>query len=372
MTQEKPKTPTRKNNIKRSPSKPKRGKSNAWLILGVIVIIFSVCVAIFYAIKVDKGGKPNKSKTVYISAKEKSKKKQSKSEAEKNDIKPKKEKGSSKKEKSDSDKADGRVIPAKTSDGLLNKLIYNAKEWQPINSGLKEATKAYENIVYGGIPITKHELTILKNKVYYSAYSEKRRNPLWVAYRLDLCEKRNKLSRPSGFQTDFRTKAKVDQKTYSKAGYDKGHMCPNSAIASRYGKEAQKETFLMLNICPQKPLLNREVWERLERLEDGYANKFDSIYVITGPIFDEHVELLKKTVEIPDSFFKILVDEEKGKMRVLPFIIPQNVTGKEVLNDYLTSVDDIEKKTGLDFFAPLDDEYENKLESYIPEPTLWR
>ncbi len=256
-----------------------------------------------------------------------------------------------------------------------NKFVSPAREWQPINPGLREATNRFKNLVYGGKPVTIQNLNLLENQTYYSAYDERRKNPIWVAYRLDAHQVQNKepnrLQRPSKFVTDFRTKSKVDQRVYAKTGYDRGHMCPNSAIATRYGKKAQLETFFMSNITPQKPELNRKVWERLERLEDAYANKFGGIWIITGPIFDQHVELLNHQIEIPDAFFKILIDEDKGKVRVLPFIIPQNVTGKEILNEYLTSVDEIERQTNLDFFSPMDDEFEKKLESYIPGKTLW-
>ena len=252
-----------------------------------------------------------------------------------------------------------------------SKFVSPAREWQPINPALREATNRFKNLVYGGAPVTKHAVTILQNTPYYAAYSETRRNPLWVAYYLCAHKTQGRLPRPGGFITDFRTKSKVDQRVYTRTGYDRGHMCPNAAIASRYGKQGQIETFLMSNICPQKPELNRKTWERLERLEEAYANKFNGIYVFTGPIFDEHIEILNKQVEIPDAFFKILVDEDKGKIRVLPFIVPQKVTGKEILNEFLTSVDEIEKQTGLDFFSVLDDEYESKLESYVPDKTMW-
>lgn len=274
----------------------------------------------------------------------------------------------------DSEKAPVKSVKAPATapqTSTPSKFVSPAREWQPINPGLREATNRFKNLVYGGAPTTKHAVTILQNTPYYSAYSESRRNPLWVGYYLKAFKTNGRLPRPMGFITDYRTKSKVDQKVYTRTGYDRGHMCPNAAIASRYGKQGQIETFLMSNICPQKPELNRKTWERLERLEEAYANKFDGIYVITGPIFDEHVEIMNKQVEIPDAFFKILIDEDKGKIRVLPFIVPQKVTGKEILNEFLTSVDEIEKQTGLDFFPAMDKEYEDQLESYVPGKTMW-
>lgn len=323
-----------------------------------LLLILTLSSIAFYIS--NKTGKTNKNnnKSIYVSA-EKKKDVASKSKKEKiAKNSDKKTSNQSAKEKSN-----------ENSD--LNKFISATKEWQPVNAELTKATDKFKNLVYGGAPITKGEVTVLENLPYYTGYCEKRKNPLWVGYRLDPYKGQNKLPRPGGFTKDKRTKAKIDPKIYSKLGYDRGHLCPNSAIAARYGKQGQKETFLMSNICPQKPNLNRKVWERLERLEENYANRFNGIYIITGPIFDEHIELMDRKVEIPDAFFKILIDEDKGKVRVLPFIFPQNVTGKEILNDYITSVDEIEKQTGLDFFAPMNDEFENKLEAYIPAKSLW-
>lgn len=241
---------------------------------------------------------------------------------------------------------------------------------QPVNQELKEATLKYGNIIYGGFPICASDtVNILQNTAYYSAYSEKRRNPLWVAYRLDCATGTNQLHRPGGFAPDNRTKARIRSKIYKNTGYDRGHMCPNSAIALRYGRKAQLETFVMSNVVPQKPALNRHVWERLERLEEAYSNKYENVWVITGPIFDDHIELMKKQVEIPDAFFKILLDEQDNKVRALAFILPQDVTGKESLTDFLTSIDEIERRTGLNFLEPMTDLYEDKLEAEIT--SMW-
>ena len=51
--------------------------------------------------------------------------------------------------------------------------------------------------------------------------------------------------------------------------------------------------------------------------------------------------------------------------------MPQTVKGNEPLTRFLTTVDNIEKLTGLDFFADLEDPIENKLESTIAS-TSWK
>lgn len=148
-------------------------------------------------------------------------------------------------------------------------------------------------------------------------------------------------------------------------------MAPNAGVAFRFGEKAQLETFLMTNIVPQTPILNRQVWKRIEDVESELANKFENVWVIAGPIFDDDVTLLKNEVEIPDEFFKIIIDEEKDRIRTLSFILPQDVTGKESINEFFATIDEIEEKTGFDFFAPLDDVYEESLEKLLPE-MIWK
>ena len=223
---------------------------------------------------------------------------------------------------------------------------------------------AYRAYLYGGLPKTSQEVKLLQNKGYLVGYSEIHKDPAWVAYRLYKVENPPTLPRPTKFSTDLRTLARVKTTDYTNTGYDRGHMAPNHAIATRYGEDAQLETFLLSNICPQKPNLNRKVWEHLEATEaDDYANRFEEIWVIDGPIFNDPPEKLPAGVDVPRAFFKILVDEVAGKPRMLAFIMPQGVKGDEKPRAFLTSVQEIEKETGLDFFSDLPKEEEQKLEA---------
>ncbi len=242
----------------------------------------------------------------------------------------------------------------------------------PLEPAVIRETQNNDNLVYGGLPkaASQTSILVLRNIGYFAGYCDDRRNPLWVAYRLDAKEIGHKLKRPSSFKTDMRTLSRVDQKAFSKSGYDRGHMAPNSGIALRYGVEAQLQTFLMSNIVPQTPDLNRRVWARLEKLEDEYANRYGSIWVITGPIFDDHIQLIDNRIEIPDAFYKIIFDEQDNNIRALAFIVPQTVTGKERFEQFLTSINEIERLTGLDFLWPLSPEVQQRLESEVANK-LW-
>jgi hypothetical protein len=49
----------------------------------------------------------------------------------------------------------------------------------------------------------------------------------------------------------------------------------------------------MSNICPKKPKPNRQVWEQMASTEiRDYAVRFEGIWVINGPIFDDQREKL--------------------------------------------------------------------------------
>lgn len=207
---------------------------------------------------------------------------------------------------------------------------------------------------------------MLTNTGYVVGYDELRKDPAWVCYRLFATDNLHAPPRPTGFKVDTRTQSKVQPTDYTWSGYDRGHMAPNFAIAVCYGKHAQLETFLMSNIIPQKPKLNRQVWEQLESVEvRDYAQRFKQVWVLDGPVFGAQPETFPSGVQVPEKCFKMIVVEAAGQPKVLAFIMPQSVVGNEQPAQFLTSVDEIEKKTGLDFFSELPKDLQEKLEAEV-------
>jgi endonuclease G len=145
--------------------------------------------------------------------------------------------------------------------------------------------------VYGGpprpvaAPATAGEVRVLGNRGYVVGYSDTLANPLWAAYRVaDLPRIPTPPARPEKFEVDRRTAARVAPETYSGSGYDRGHLAPNHAIATRHGAAAQRETFLMSNITPQKHALNAGLWRELEqRIATSYPARYGEVWVIVGP-----------------------------------------------------------------------------------------
>ncbi|MEQ6916964.1 DNA/RNA non-specific endonuclease [Halomonas aquatica] len=215
-------------------------------------------------------------------------------------------------------------------------------------------------------PLTFHR--VLRNDGYLAGWSDIRVNPLWVSYLLQRVDDPAAGPRP-GFRRDWRALWPISPDSYFGSGYDRGHLAPNYAIAAVHGAGAQRDTFLMSNMSPQRPALNRRLWQRLEEVVmDHFVPRFAVIQVITGPVFPARFRdnVLNRVglVEVPEAFYKILVVPGETP-RALAFIMPQRVSGDEPLDDFLVSIDDVEARTGLDFFPQLSREAAEALEGGV-------
>lgn len=217
--------------------------------------------------------------------------------------------------------------------------------------------------IFGGIPESDRPLRILENAGFLVGYDEARGNPAWVAYRAFEPESLTAPERPEQFFVDRRTRARIEPQMYTNSGFDRGHLAPNYAISVLHGAEAQEETFAMSNIIPQSPNLNRRIWRDLEqRIIRRYTSRFSEVWTIVGPIYPNEPELIGGRVAIPEASFKIVLDEHDRGLRALAFLIPQTVDGDEDPAQFLTSIREIEERTGLDFLTALDRPVQDEIE----------
>ena len=200
---------------------------------------------------------------------------------------------------------------------------------------------------------------VYKRNTYVFSYSEEHEQSEWVAYYLNKDDvKATNFDRPFFEQDPLVESVSADWRNYKKSGYDKGHLCPAGDRKSSYN--AYKETFFTSNISPQDHDFNSGVWNRLEEKTRYWAEKYDGIYVITGGVLTDDLKTIgKEDVSVPNYFYKILLT--KDGLRMVAFLVPHKDSNKP-LYEFVTSVDVIEKMTGIDFFPKLEDEMENKLE----------
>lgn len=207
---------------------------------------------------------------------------------------------------------------------------------------------------------------ILCNPGFVIGYDRERGRAAWVAYRVTPVVGYTHRPRPK-FKSDPRVDHAAPRRVYWGSKYDRGHMAPNYAMAQLYGRAAQRASFYFSNIEPQSPRLNQLLWQRLEEIEiDRLAPKLDKLWVLVGPIYTD------PKARIPVAFFRIwLARKGASDWQAMAFRVPQRVRGDERLDQFLVSIDGIEKATGLDFFSGLPTAREQALEADQASPRLW-
>lgn len=222
-------------------------------------------------------------------------------------------------------------------------------------------------------PTSTIKTEIVKHSGFTLAYHEADEQALWVAYQLSGDELvQNHVERTGDFRADPLVKTKsAEARDYKSTGYDRGHLCPASDRAISLDK--MSETFYMSNISPQIPGFNRGIWKQLEENIRDWAANVHSLYVVTGPIL-ENPELSKKIgytnkITVPREFYKVIVDLQGGKQKGIGFIIP-NQDSDRPLEEYAVSIDQIEKRTNLNFFPKLPINQELNIEAKV-DLTKW-
>lgn len=194
------------------------------------------------------------------------------------------------------------------------------------------------------------DVIMIDHQYFKIAYNFKRRLPEYVTYQLTAdhlksksAEKNNKFI-PDPFLVNKNIPYVVTAE-YAKSGYDRGHLAPSADFA--WSQEANNMTFVMSNMAPQTPGLNRDAWKRLEDQVRKWACGEEKVTVITGPVLAENLPKLKGGLEIPQDFFKIVIDETAPK-KVIAFLYHQTDKGN-ILLQRMVPIKRLEAVTGLAF-----------------------
>lgn len=204
------------------------------------------------------------------------------------------------------------------------------------------------------------------------SYNEKHEQPDWVAYSLDSLEASSEGERCNCFRSDERIISRTaSTNDYTSTGFDRGHLAPSADNLMSEGANA--ESFLMSNISPQLPALNRVLWADLEKWVRLKAKAHQVVYVVTGPIFEPNLGVIgNNEVTIPAYFYKVLLrfdGPNNTNPKTIGFILP-NLAPIGEIKDYMVPVNAVETLTNLDFFPELPDHIENRAESQF-EARTW-
>jgi len=205
---------------------------------------------------------------------------------------------------------------------------------------------------------------LIQHTYFTLSYSETNRQAEWVAYNLTPESINGPQERTDNFRIDPKVRNNpVGSGDYSGSGYDRGHLCPAGDM--KLNLTSMSETFYMSNMSPQNPSFNRGIWETLESRVRTWALEKNGVYVVTGPILKNICGTIKNgTISVPCSYYKI-VFKDNGNEKIAIALILNNQGSNSSLKSFVTSIDNIEALTGIDFFSSLSDDIENKLESTI-------
>jgi len=210
---------------------------------------------------------------------------------------------------------------------------------------------------------------LLDKQFFVICYSPEHKIPIWVGYALTAADLDGPATRTNNFRADPALPAdeRSRPKDYSKSGYDQGHMAPAEDFTRSI--QAMSTTFLLSNMAPQRPGLNRNRWKQLENAGRRVAKSQGSVWLFTGSIFIGNKpiqEIGADKVAVPTHFYKvILCVHPDGTKEMFASVMPNIAKLQTGLGKYATSVDNVEQLTGLDFFSALSESEQKSLESKV-------
>lgn len=236
---------------------------------------------------------------------------------------------------------------------------------------LLKLKKVQQDLREIGFPKGDYGVQVVQHQAMVLGYDEKHEQARWVMHMVLPAIAEGNTSRTNDFREDLLvttgTAVKAD---YWYSGYDRGHLAPSADF--RWSPIALSESYFYSNMSPQLPELNREKWAELENLIRDYVlfNK-ESVYVVTGPILNDSLPKMenkgrKNEVSIPKMYFKVIIDNKGEDKRGIAFLVPNGDCTYPIMS-YATSIDVVERLTGLNFFSLLDDSSLGIEESFVDE-----
>ena len=266
------------------------------------------------------------------------------------------------------------VLSGKHEDVVVPEIDPTKTQWMEL--------PATDNDAYG---YYSHSFS-MKDKVYrnYSfAWSQDDLVSVWVAYPLNKTYTDKVVDRTDAFKYDpILGKDKSSNPGSGYAGdYARGHQLPSAdRLCSR---EANEQTFYGTNIAPQLNEHNEGIWADLEDKVRSVANASDTTYVVTGCTVADATEFSTDTdgkkITIPTAFFKAVLVYKKGadqEWTSAGFFTEHKKYSSNDLKPISMTIDELEEKTGLDFFVNLagkiGKEKADAVETQVPaESSVW-
>lgn len=211
-------------------------------------------------------------------------------------------------------------------------------------------------------PLPDSPEQIIRRKAYILSYNKETKIPNWVAWHLTSEHADGVYKRINTYTEDKDVPPpRATDADFQGSVWTHGHMCP--AGDNKWDMEAMRESNILTNICPQDGKLNTGVWNRIEKDCRIWAKKYGDVYIVCGPVLfnRKHETIGENRIVIPEAFFKVIL-RLKPDPKAIGYIIRNN-DGSKKRDQYINTIDEVERITGIDFYPSLPDEIENVVES---------
>lgn len=251
--------------------------------------------------------------------------------------------------------------------------------------------------VPAGTDFFAHSMTIgsVKTRNYSFIWDYDNLVAPWVAYPLCKWNMASNVKRTNAWALDPllpESKQPVLYRGFSKGNngwYARGHQIPSADRLTSY--ESNAMTFYGTNMTPQiQEGFNGDIWATLEGMVRSWANKSDTLYVVTGCVIDyKDGETVKyaldnngKKVTVPTAYYKVVLRYMKnstvgysGYSACAVWLDHKVYSTKTIDYSYSMSVDDLEEKLGIDFFvnlpAKVGEDVAARIEAEEPKSVAW-
>jgi endonuclease G len=237
---------------------------------------------------------------------------------------------------------------------LISGFAYAADQAPP------RPTNACNTMIPFGLPSAKTGETVVCRGGYILEHNNSAKIPGWVAWALTPDHVISCLPRDDAFAADqFLGASSAKPSDYAGSGYDQGHLANNADMS--YDATIARESFIMSNMSPQLPSVNRGTWKNLESAERAWVHSSKQTHaIVAGNIWSSGSKTIGAgKVIVPDSLYKILTNNVTKKS--IAFIIP-NIPGTSPdFTKYQVTVAEIEKASGYTFHVPDDKNVKNPI-----------
>lgn len=154
-----------------------------------------------------------------------------------------------------------------------------------------------------GKPISVSNAVELCSSFYASNYDVNNRAVVFTTEILRKGAPVGSRTRLGAFKVDSRLNGKSPKPDdYTNTGYDRGHMVPSDDSSNMY---EMSETFVMTNVVPQEPTLNRGSWKAMEEsIRKEFLSYKNDTWVVTIPVYNKGGYI--NNIPIPTGIWKIV------------------------------------------------------------------